>query len=199
MKFIIADDHGLFRDSMAVWLKQLDEAIDIAFATSFEEADRLASDANIDLIMLDLGMPGMQGAYSVRKLCQHGIPVVVVSADENPLTIRSCLEAGARGYVTKSSEGEIILDAVKQVLAGGNYIPRTALHQFTEHPDFSKKQMQLLACLAEGMSNRDIAQQMSLTEGTVKQYVSRMLRLLGVDNRIQAGLKARELLGIGSS
>lgn len=198
MKFLLADDHGLFRDSMAVWLKQLDAHVDIIFASSYDSVCETFDKHAFDLLMLDLGMPGMQGALSIRKLhaLAGDIPLIVVSADENPLTIQSCVEAGASGYVPKSSEGETILQAARTVLDGGNYLPPSLHDQLAEHPEFTDKQMQLLALLAQGRSNRDIAEAMHLAEGTVKQYVTRLLRQLDVDNRMQAGLKARKLLGI---
>ena len=198
MKLLLADDHGLFRDSMAVWLKQLDDHVDIIFASSYDSVCDALDKHAFDLLMLDLGMPGMQGALSIRRLhaMTEDTPLIVVSADENPLTIQSCVDAGAAGYVPKSSEGETILHAARTVLEGGDYIPPSLHSQLSEQPGFTDKQMQLLALLAEGRSNRDIADAMHLAEGTVKQYVTRMLRQLDVDNRMQAGLKARKLLGI---
>ncbi len=203
MHILLADDHGLFRDSMSVWLKQLDDSITIDFADSFESVETGLTGASecspYALLMLDLGMPGMRGAYSVGLLRQQfaKLPIIVVSADERPLVIRSCLQSGASGYVTKSSSGNTILDAVQRVLTGKTYTPTCALlNENDAQYNFNKKQMELLSLLAEGLSNRDIARRMYLSEGTVKQYVTRMLRLLSVDNRMQAGLKARKLLGI---
>lgn len=187
---------------MAVWLQQLDDDLQIDFAADAKDVKTAIGEQNYDLLILDLGMPGMQGAYSVRGFCQQlaDTPLIVVSADESPLVIRSCIEAGAAGYVTKSSEGESILQAVRQVMSGAEYVPLSArLDQNDDHYDFNEKQMQMLGLLAEGCSNKDIGEKMHLTEGTVKQYVTRLLRILDVDNRMQAGLKARELLGIGTS
>ncbi len=199
MKFLIADDHGLFRDSLAVWLQRIGGDIRIRLAGGLDMVTELLDqEGEFDLVMLDLGMPGMRGASSIRQLCARNpaTPFIVVSADESPLTIRCCLEAGARGYVTKSSEGDTILDAARKVLAGGHHIPPAAARQFTQQPEFTERQMHLLSLLARGLSNRDIARQMHLSEGTVKQYVSKILRILDVDNRMQAGIRARKLLGL---
>jgi len=183
---------------MSVWLKQLDTGICIDFANSFDSVkDRLSEKNNYDLLMLNLGMPSMQGAFSVRKLLSQldHTPLIVVSADESPLVIRICLEAGASGYVTKSYEGDTILQAVKQVLSGAEYIPLCArINENDEQFDFNDKQMQLLA---EGLANKGIAEKMHLCEGTIKQYVTKLLRTLNIDNRMQAGLKVHGLLGIG--
>jgi DNA-binding NarL/FixJ family response regulator len=199
LRLLLADDHGLFRDSMAVWLKQLDEKLTIDFADSLNSVEKNLQQNDYDLVMMDLGMPGMQGAVSIKQICSqlNGTPLLVVSADENPQAIRSCVDAGASGYVTKSSSGDTILLAAKQVLSGARYLPINM--DTTETIDLSEKQKQILAHLAEGLGNKDIAEKMCLSEGTIKQYVTKLLRLLNVDNRMQAGLKARELLGIGNS
>jgi len=199
LRLLLADDHGLFRDSMAVWLKQLDENLIVDFADSLDTVKKNLTQASYDLLMMDLAMPGMQGAISIKQICSQftNLPLLVVSADESPLAIRSCIDAGASGYVTKSSPGDTILLAVKQVLSGAQYLPLN-LHKLNT-PDLSDKQKQILAYLTKGLSNKEIADRMCLSEGTIKQYVTKLLRLLGVDNRMQAGIKARELLGIGNS
>ncbi len=199
MRLLLADDHGLFRDSMAVWLKQLNENLTIDFADDLDSVEKNIRQNKYDLAMIDLGMPGMQGAVSIKKIYSqlNDTPLLVVSADENPQAIRSCIDAGASGYVTKSSSGDTILLAAKQVLSGARYLPIDMGK--TDTFDLSEKQKQILAHLAEGLGNRDIAEKMCLSEGTIKQYVTKLLRLLDVDNRMQAGLKARELLGIGST
>jgi len=199
LHLLLADDHGLFRDSMAVWLKQLDDNLTIDFSDSLNSVKNKLAQTNYDLLMMDLGMPGMQGAVSIKQLCSEldATPLLVVSADENPQAIRSCIDAGASGYVTKSSPGDTILLAVKLVLSGGQYLPITTYD--SESIDLSDKQKQILAYLAEGLSNKEIAENMCLSEGTIKQYITKLLRLLNVDNRMQAGLKARDLLGIGNS
>lgn len=199
MKILLADDHGLFRDSMAVWLKQYEQDVQIEFAADWESLNEHLDD-DLNLLMLDLGMPGMSGAASICSIIKqiHDVPVLVVSANEDRHTIKACLECGASGYITKASSGQEILKAVSTVMKGEIYQPPKHLQQDSLglEESFSKKQFQLLALLAEGESNRDISQQLSLSEGTVKQYVSQLLDMLGVDNRTQAGNKARKILGM---
>ena len=199
MRLLLADDHGLFRDSMAAWLKQLDENLIIDFADSLNSVEQIIRQNDYDLVMIDLGMPGMQGAVSIKQICTqlNNTPLLIVSADENPQAIRSCIDAGASGYITKSSSGNTILLAAKQVLSGARYLPANI--DKADNIDLSEKQKLILAYLAEGLGNKDIANKMCLSEGTIKQYITKLLRLLNVDNRMQAGLKARELLGIGNS
>jgi len=197
VKILLADDHGLFRDSMATWLQQYPESMEIQFASDWASLTTQL-DPKLALIMLDLGMPGMTGPNSIGELLKllPTVPILVVSANDEPLTINACFESGASGYITKASNGCEILKAVSIVLNGGTYQPLTASQN--DHPlstpVLSNKQFELLACLAEGISNKEIAKQLNLSEGTVKQYVSQLLTILDVDNRTQAGNKARKIL-----
>jgi len=198
MHILIADDHGLFRDSMRAWLEQLDKDYHIDTASSLKDVlAALESEQNFRLLLLDLNMPGMQGVESVRHIIgrSNRTPVIVVSANDNKHAIRACLDAGAAGFVPKSSDGESILAAIRLVLSGGTFFPQGI--GFSEDGlSFSEKQMKILHLVAKGASNRDIASELYLTEGTVKQYISDILNKLGVDNRTQAALVAREMLGI---
>ncbi|MEJ2061291.1 MAG: response regulator transcription factor [Gammaproteobacteria bacterium] len=198
MKILIADDHGLFRDSMAVWLQRSGNNPRIEFAHDWDSLCAQLPDG-VDLILVDLSMPGMEGAISIERL--HAVvpttPLLVVSANEHPQVIEACLRAGASGYVTKASPGEEILRAVRTIMRGDRYRPLSVINRRTKDllATLSDRQREVLAHLACGNSNRVIAETLSLTEGTVKQYVSQLLDLLNVDNRTQAGILARELLG----
>lgn len=198
MKILLADDHGLFRDSMATWLQQYSEPLKIKFASDWSSL-RAQADPSLALIMLDLAMPGMSGAVSISELNKQvpNVPILVVSANEDPNTIKACMECGASGYITKASDGCEILKAVATVLEGGRYqsLITTENNDPLSTYSLNKKQFELLACLAKGLTNKDIATQLNLSEGTVKQYVSQLLTLLDVDNRTQAGNKARIILG----
>jgi len=198
MHILIADDHGLFRDSMRAWLEQLDKDYLIHPVTCADEVKaELASDKHYCLVLLDLNMPGMSGVESIRDIlaCSGDAPIIIVSANENPYTIRACLDAGASGFVPKSSEGDTILAAINLVLAGGSFVPG-GLPASDDAPAFSDKQLKIMRQMAYGGSNRDIAEALHFSEGTIKQYISEILSKLGVDNRTQAALAARDILGI---
>lgn len=201
VKILLADDHGLFRDSMAIWLKQYADDIEIEFASDWDSLNQQLK-GNPDLIMLDLGMPGMSGAASIFTIKKQlsDTPILVVSANEDEQTIQACLDCGASGYITKSSSGQEILKAVSSVLDGQIYLPKMNVEKGNSIPtqSLSKKQFELLSFLAKGESNRHIAEHMHLSEGTIKQYVSQLLDILDVDNRTQAGNKARKILGFSS-
>ena len=104
MKILLADDHGLFRDSMATWLQQYPESMEIQFASDWASLTTQL-DPKLALIMLDLGMPGMTGPNSIGELLKllPTVPILVVSANDEPLTINACFESGASGYITKAS------------------------------------------------------------------------------------------------
>ncbi|OUR70948.1 hypothetical protein A9Q78_11420 [Methylophaga sp. 41_12_T18] len=201
MKILLADDHGLFRDSMAVWIKHYNDQANISFAADFTSIiDLLNQQQKFDLILLDLTMPGMSGITSINTVKQQSpeTPILIVSANDDPQTINACLQNGAAGYVTKASEGTEILKALNMVIQGKTYQTK-ALADKVEDPilaSLSDKQLQLLTYLGQGITNKEIARQMEFSEGTIKQYVSQLLSKLEVDNRTQAANKARSMLAL---
>jgi len=199
MTILLADDHGLFRESIKHWLETVDSDYQITTAKNHDEIrEYLNGGKRPKLIMMDLCMPGMDGVDSIRSL--HAgwpeIPVLIVSANEDKAAIRACIEAGAAGFVSKSGDGHAMLEAVHDILKGKTAIPAGVMS--VQIPQFAEKQQNILRLLADGMSNKEIAKCTYLTEGTAKQYVSDILSKLDVDNRIQAGIRAREILGLNA-
>jgi len=194
MNILIADDHRLFRSGICALVQGALPLVQVKHASSLEEIEKhLQSSISFQLMLIDLTMPGMEGVKSIRKLAElSSAPLMVVSAEESPATIQACMQAGASGYVPKSESPEIMIQAMNSILAGGIYTPIEARHHKAIKINF--RQEKILCCLAKGYSNRQIAEELELTEGTVKQYVSGILKLLNVDNRTQAGAKAKELL-----
>ena len=126
-----------------------------------------------------------------------GSPVVIVSAEEDVSVIGQCISAGAKGYVPKSASGTSILNAITKVLEGGVYVPSDlSPGMLTDQLALSDKQLKVLALIVQGKSNKEIAERLFLSEGTIKQYVTKLLRVLEVDNRVQASIKGAELLAI---
>lgn len=198
MKILVCDDHELYREG----LKQLlcdhfnDDDIQVFEAVDLKDSFAQASGMDFMLILFDLSMPGSRG---VRELSQLKIlsdaPIVVISADTNPQTIRKAYAYGAKGYISKCSASKEVLAGVSDVLAGKQSFPRNIrLAHENEENQLSKRQLSVLECLVAGMSNREIADSLYLSEGTVKQYVSCILRFLDVDNRTQAAIKGAEIL-----
>ena len=201
---IIADDHPLFRDALKQILTATLPGASIAEAESVEKLlESLSQDAAADLVLLDLKMPGEKGAASLSGLTglmylrsQHpGIPVVICSASDNPGMIRRCLNLGASGFISKSLPVEQIRSAVKTVLDGGVWFPaevqrEAAGDELSELAarlaTLTPQQVRVLSMLGQGLLNKQIAFELSVSEATVKAHVSAILQKLGVDSRTQA-------------
>ena len=198
-RIIIVDDHPLFRDALGQMLSASFEHLSIDQAPSFDALSQvLARDANADLILLDLNMPGVHGFSGLLYLrAQHpGIPVVMVSAAEDPVTIRRCLDFGASGYIPKSQPAGQIREALKTVMGGGVWTPpglelpnltNDATHNVAARiATLTPQQLRVLMMLGEGLLNKQIAHNLGVSEATVKAHVSAILQKLRVDSRTQA-------------
>lgn len=216
MKFLLVDDHALFREGMRLVLKQMPGEVTVLEAGSFDEALRLSAEhPDLDLALLDLNMPGSEGAVSVRYFNQRypHIPVMVVSGEDGRAVMEKVMSAGALGFVCKSSSSSVMLGAINLVLAGGIYVPPQLMRgkPSGEHvPHFDRadrrstktnefgltaRQLEVLQCIAQGMSNKEIAERLNLAEGTVKIHVAATFQTLRVSNRMEA-VRIGEQLGL---
>lgn len=205
MKVLLADDHPLFREGVKPVLQKLDRDLQLVEATDYPSAFAAAHQArDLDLALLDLYMPGMVGVEGVTRFRSAfpEIPVVVLSASEQAEDIHRLLNAGALGYVTKSSPSEVILNALRLVLAGGVYVPPSLLENHgngtvefdTSRPaPLTLRQIEVLRELAKGQSNKQIAGVLGVTEGTVKIHLAAIFRILKVNNRTEAVLVAQKM------
>ena len=198
-RIIIADDHPLFRDALTLSLKGAVPGVQIDEAGSFDElVAALADRRETDLVLLDLTMPGIQGLSGLLFLrAEHPqIPVIVVSATEDPKTIRRCMDCGASGFVPKSVPDLRIREAIGAVLGGQLWVPdgfeaATGDAETTEMiariATLTPQQIRVLMMLDdEGISNKLIAHRFGVKEATIKAHVSEILKKLNVDNRTQA-------------
>ncbi len=203
---IIVDDHPLFRDAMKASLSSLSAELKMTEAASLDEVTRqLAQKPNCDLVLLDLKMPGVQGLAGLAYLrAQYpGVPVAIVSGQEEAATIRRALALGASGFIPKSTSADIMCGAVKAILAGEVWAPNVALEatpQDRELDDLSKRlatltpqQVRVLMMLRTGLLNKQIAFELDVSEATVKAHVSAILLKLNVDSRTQAVIAANKL------
>jgi DNA-binding NarL/FixJ family response regulator len=200
---IIADDHPLFRGA----LKQaLAGGISVAEAGSFDEVNRiLASGASVDLILLDLNMPGMQGFSGLTYLraSYPEVPVLVVSANEDAQVVRRCMDFGAAGFLPKTQGIEGMREAISSVMAGGTWTPpdfdplapvdREMADLVKRLASLTPQQVRVLMMLSEGLLNKQIAYELTVSEATVKAHVSAILTKLGVDSRTQAVIAASKI------
>lgn len=205
MKILLADDHPLFREGVKPVLLKLNRKVTLIEAFDYPSAFAAMHRAReVDLALLDLYMPGMSGIEGVarfRAAFPH-IPVVVLSAAEEIGDIQKLLDAGALGYITKSSPSDVILAALNHVLDGGVYVPPGMAEPlpFAEPAPsthrqnaLSSRQIEVLREMAKGLSNRQIGDLLQVTEGTIKLHVSSIFKLLKVTNRTEAVLVIQKM------
>jgi DNA-binding NarL/FixJ family response regulator len=208
LKFLVVDDHALTREGMRLSLRKLQDSVSVLEAASAEEAQAvIRGNPDLDLVLLDLGLPGASGMSMLEELRRdlNPVPVVVISGSDDRPVIRRALELGAVGYIPKTATLDILLQAVRLVLAGGTYIPKQALAQPPEGPQraagedanrgqaLTERQRQILALMAQGKPNKTIAFELHIAEATVKSHVTEILRILRVKNRTHAVIVAGSL------
>ncbi len=204
MRILIIEDHALVRDGLAATLAALGNDVTTVGVPDFESALVALDAADFDLITLDLMLPGTRGQTALPALRRRAqsTPVLVLSALDDVATIHKVIHDGAAGFVTKAAPAESLLEAVRAVLAGEIYLsPQhrqgvdrversdAPAHSIAQRYGLTAAQNRVLNVLAEGQSNRQIADVLGLTEGTVKIHVSAILKALGVASRAEAVLR----------
>lgn len=207
MRVLIADDHALFRDGLSMRLEQINPKSVIFHAANFTQAIKIVDDEKkLDLVILDLDMPDMPWEEGLKELKSKAVSArfVVISASEDIRNIRKTLENGVSGYIPKRSDPKILNSALQLILDGGNYFPTSILETSTssnsnfDHGGKPKgkglthRQAEVLGFVAKGMSNKQIAYEMGVSEATVKLHINALLRSLGATNRTQAVITAQK-------
>ncbi|HEU5272172.1 MAG TPA: response regulator transcription factor [Xanthobacteraceae bacterium] len=205
-RLLIADDHPLFRGALREAVAGLFARADIAEAGTFDDVAKLLETASeVDVILLDLAMPGVRGFSGLMYLrAQYpSVPVVIVSANDEPAVIRRCMDFGASGFIPKTLGVEAMREAIATVLRGGVWTPpdidlntpadaeTTAL--LTRLATLTPQQVRVLMMLSEGLLNKQIAYELGVSEATVKAHVSAILQKLGVESRTQAVIAAAKI------
>jgi DNA-binding NarL/FixJ family response regulator len=188
----VIDDHPLYRQGLALTVEQADDFTLVADATSIEHFDRL--DVTVDVVLLDLHLPGIEGAEGVAHVCERGPKVIVVSAAGAPDDVIDALAAGAAGYLTKEAEAADIQRAVRAVANGQTYVsPTLASYLLSanrqravslEH-QLSSRELEILGLVADGETDRDIARQLSIATSTVNSHLDRIRDKTGARRRAQ--------------
>ncbi len=204
---VIADDHPLFRDALRQAIASIMPA-KISEAGTFEELTaRLEREADVDLILLDLSMPGISGFSGLIYLrAQYAaIPVVVVSASDDVTTIRRSMDFGASGFIPKRLGIEALRPAILRVIEGDIWVPPDVDLSAAADPEMTRlrdrlvtltpQQVRVLMMLSEGLLNKQIAYELSVSEATIKAHVSAILQKLGVESRTQAVIAAAKIAG----
>lgn len=219
MKILIVDDHPLIRDAVRHVLTQLDRNVEVLDAETCNEAgERIAAHPDLDLVLLDLSLPGSSGLSALESLRQQypSVPVVVLSARDEPGVVLRALDAGAMGFIPKTSSNELMLSALRLVFSGGVYVPPQALSGdppasspapgaaapsgvTPSEIGLTERQTEVLALMLQGKPNKVICRELNLAEGTVKIHVTAILKALGATNRTQAVIAASRIgLRIGN-
>jgi len=207
MLVLIADDHPLFRNALTMALRTCLEDVGIVEAENLARArDCLAQHSDIDLVLLDLHMPGSGGLAGLAGMrCEYpDVAVVVVSANEDPAVIRRALDHGAAGFIPKSAGLDQLTEALNAVLDCRSWVPPHLRSSVASLPDADRElaqrfasltpqQFRVLEMVAEGRLNKQIADRLGIQERTVKAHMSEIFARLGVRNRTQAGVAFRGL------
>ena len=206
MRILLVDDHVLFREALVPVLRRLDSEVSVVEASTEDEAvAALQFYADIDLVMLDLGLPGTSGLALLNELrrCLPEAPIAIVSGERNPEVIRQAIDAGVRGFIPKTIGTQGLSNALRSVLDGEVFLPldllsaeadtagANALATTTKTEVLTPRQLEVLQMLSNGLPNKSIATSLDLSEGTIKLHVSAILRSLHAKNRTEAVAEAR--------
>jgi DNA-binding NarL/FixJ family response regulator len=210
MKYLLVDDHALIREALRGVLNELDEAAEILDASRWGDAARLLEEhSDLALVLLDLGLPDRDGFAALEEARAHHprVPIVILSASCDRDNVVKALDLGAVGFIPKSGEREVMLSALRLVFSGGVYIPPEILSRSAPPPapsaasgrradgpaptlpadlGLTARQVDVLALMMRGKSNKAICRLLNLAEPTVKNHVTAILKALKASNRTEA-------------
>jgi DNA-binding NarL/FixJ family response regulator len=208
---LIADDHAVYRYGLALVLRHAFGAAKIIEAERFEQGLERLDEPDLTLAIFDLGMPGLSGPHELEVVRRRRpeVRVVVLSASESRHDILTALAAGVHGYIIKSHSTDAMIGNLRHILSGEIYVPpllaqlpppavetlRPASQAQGVLTALSERQLQVLRGLVEGRSNKEIAHDLQLSEGTVKMHIASLFRQLGAANRTHAAALGKKLLG----
>ncbi|MEH6608557.1 MAG: response regulator transcription factor [Halioglobus sp.] len=204
MKILLVDDHALFREGVCLLLRELSEDAYIIEASDSASAfEALSEHPDLDLMLLDLNIPNTDG-FSILESVNKAyptIPVAILSASAHQEDVDRVMATSAMGYIHKNTSSKVMLGAIRLMLAGGLYTPpaATLLARKVEQEQgqevlLTARQIQVLALIVSGYSNKQIAVKLGIAEATTKMHVTSIFRALGVQNRTQAALAGQGLI-----
>ncbi|KAA0573083.1 response regulator transcription factor [Azospirillum sp. Sh1] len=215
MQVLIADDHSIVRSGLTHLVGELDEQATVVAATSFSQLNAILDTSMqdggsaFDLIVMDLRMPGLGGLDDVEALVKRvaPVPVAIFSMIESPDEMRAVLSRGVRAFIPKSTDDVLVVNILRLVMAGGSYVPPVLGMPGAQVPaaaatargaapsifdGLTRRQLEVLDLLAQGLSNQEIGERLGLNLSTVKTHVTGVLKALGVGSRTQAVLLVKE-------
>lgn len=212
IRILIVDDHPFFRQGVRLFLESLQDFVLIGEAESGEQALQVAGDQEVDVVLMDLAMPGMDGISATEALLKvnPALGVLVLTSFGNEEKIKQAIAAGASGYCLKDAPPKELTTAINAVAAGGTYLgrgitPKVLTYSFDRHEkmigempqadyagtlfaELTQRELEVLEKLARGLGNKGIARELYVSEKTVKTHVANILGKLNVKTRIQAAL-----------
>jgi len=200
VKTLLVDDHALFRAGLRMLLRTIRSDAQVLEAATVDEAIAVAKlNADLQLCLLDLSLRGEHGLDGLQRIraAAPDVAVVVVSGSEDVGTIHACIDAGAMSYIPKSLAPEVLVEALRRVLAGTVWLPEQ-IHALqaaepVSRPVLTPRQLDVMRCLSRGLPTKSISRELDLSENTVKEHITAIFRGLGVGNRTQAVIKASRL------
>ncbi|HET8586161.1 MAG TPA: response regulator transcription factor [Casimicrobiaceae bacterium] len=203
LRIVIADDHPLMRAALVAALASLGPRVAFLEASRHEDALALITrEPAPDLALMDLHMPGAHGVEAIRDMRARAphVPLAIVSAEDDPSAVRALLALGIAGFIPKTDKPAVIASAVRLILAGGVYVPpglvngAPASAAARDSAGLTERQMDVVRLLARGLSNKAIARELGVSEGTIKVHLLAVFRALDVRNRTSAVLAAKRFL-----
>jgi DNA-binding NarL/FixJ family response regulator len=194
MRVLVIDDHPLIHEIVPALLEKALGEVVVATEATLEAGIKRAAAELPDLVLLDLGLPGCEGLDAIGRFRMEfpQMPVVVFSASCERDSIVGALDAGAVGYIPKTSRPQVVIAALKVIAAGGTYVPREVLEQAGPaprrrgEPDLTDRQKDVLRLMLKGYNNERIASELAIAQNTVKQHAHAIFTALGVSSRAEA-------------
>ena len=204
LKILVVDDHPLFREGLRGVLAQLEEAVLVLEGATYAAAlQAIQNEPDLDLLLLDIHLPDMNGLAALENLrsLQPQLPVVIVSASESRDEVLAAMRQGAMGFISKASSTTVLKQALRLVLSGGVYLPPDLMLENADNVPvppawpradelarlgLTDRQLQVLELMARGDSNKNIARKLDVAENTVKVHMTAILKALNVSSRAQA-------------
>jgi len=203
IRIAVVDDHPLFRESVIEILTKSGSFEIVGEGATAVDAVKIAKDVVPDVMLLDLRMPGggVEAATSIHSICPK-VRIIMFTASESEQDVISALNAGARGYILKSSSGSEVIETAREIARGNSYVaPNLAARLLINRGhwvetivvdnsrDLSCYEQKIFAYVSQGMSNKEVARQLNCTERSVKHHMTNIMRKLKVRNRVEAVLK----------
>lgn len=206
IKVLIADDHSLVRQGIKQILELEEDIVVVAQAPNGEEAVKLAVEYSPDVILMDINMPGMNGVQAIKEIKQKNLSsrIIVLTIHEDREYLFKTINMGAEGYVLKDSDSDVLIEAIRSVSKGQNYIQPNMTRELVKEfnrvtlnekdrengTGLTSRELEVLGLIAEGMLNKEIATKLCISEKTVKNHVSNIFKKLKVGDRTQAAIYA---------